>query len=195
MSEEPPARPDKDSLAPSLLLAMPQMRDPNFERSVVLLCEHSDEGTMGLVINRPTTTSVVSIVQMEPAELEGANSDVPVWIGGPVDTSRAWILSSGDPQTPERIQLNEQLFLAASADALRLCLHTPSDLQARYRFLLGYAGWAPGQLEGELAASAWLNAPLDLNLIFDTPAEQMWDAAIKSLGIDPLLLHMGPGVH
>ena len=195
MSDEAPPSLEKDSLAPSLLLAMPQMRDPNFERSVVLLCEHSGDGTMGLVINRPTTTSVVSIVQMEPADLEGANSDLPVWIGGPVDTSRAWILSSDDPGTPERIQLNQQLFLAASADALRLCLRSPADVHGRYRFLLGYAGWAPGQLEGELAASAWLNAPLDLNLIFDTPAEQMWDLAIKSLGIDPLLLHMGPGVH
>src|SRR6185295_5894174 len=120
-SDEAPPSIEKDSLAPSLLLAMPQMRDPNFERSVVLLCEHSGEGTMGLVINRPTTNSVVSIVQMEPADLEGANSDLPVWIGGPVDTSRAWILSSDDPGTPERIQLNQQLFLAASADALRLC--------------------------------------------------------------------------
>lgn len=183
-----------ESLAPSLLLAMPQMRDPNFEHSVVLLCEHSAEGTMGLVINRPTTTSVVSIVQLE--DRENFNSDVPVWVGGPVDTARAWILSTDDPRTPERVQLVENLYLAASTDALRLCLEAPApDATSRYRFLLGYAGWAPGQLEGELAASAWLNAPVDLDIVFQTPAEQMWDEAIRRLGVDPLLLHMGPGVH
>lgn len=193
MSEESEPDSREESLAPSLLLAMPQMRDPNFERSVVLLCEHSGEGTMGLVINRPTTTSVVSVVQIEP--IDGANEDLPVWIGGPVDTSRAWILSADDPGTPERIQLNEQLYLAASSDALRLCLKASPQTQHRYRFLLGYAGWAPGQLEGELAASAWLNAPLDLDIVFNTPAEQMWNEAIRRLGVDPLLLHMGPGVH
>lgn len=193
MSEsEPPG--EQGALAPSLLLAMPQMRDPNFERSVVLLCEHGSGGTMGLVINRPTTTSVVSIVQSDVVDAD-CNSDLPVWIGGPVDTSRAWILSADDPGTDERIQLNDELFLAASADALRRCLKAPAEEQHRYRFLLGYAGWAPGQLEGELAASAWLNAPLDLGIIFDTPPEQMWNEAIKRLGVDPLLLHMGPGVH
>lgn len=193
MSEESEASSHEESLAPSLLLAMPQMRDPNFERSVVLLCEHGGEGTMGLVINRPTTTTVVSVVQIEA--IDGANENLPVWIGGPVDTSRAWILSADDPGTPERIQLNEQLFLAASSEALRLCLTASPQTQNRYRFLLGYAGWAPGQLEGELAASAWLNAPLDLDIVFNTPAEQMWNEAIKRLGVDPLLLHMGPGVH
>lgn len=182
------------TLAPSLLLAMPQMLDPNFERSVVLLCEHGADGTMGLVINRPTTTSVVSILQPEVVD-DDCNSDLPVWIGGPVDTSRAWILSAADPGTSERIRLNDDLFLAASADALKLCLKAPPSEQSRFRFLLGYAGWAPGQLEGELAASAWLNAPLDLDLIFNTPAEEMWSEAIKRLGVDPLLLHMGPGVH
>lgn len=184
----------QEALAPSLLLAMPQMLDPNFERSVVLLCEHSSDGTMGLVINRPTTTSVVSIVQADVVG-EDCDSDLQVWIGGPVDTSRAWILSTDDPGTSERIRLNDDLFLAASADALRLCLKATPAEQNRYRFLLGYAGWAPGQLEGELAASAWLNAPLDLDLIFNTPAEQMWSEAIRRLGVDPLLLHMGPGVH
>ena len=191
MSDEPPGA--RDALAPSLLLAMPQMRDPNFERSVVLICEHGGDGTMGLVVNRPTGTSVVSIVQME--QLDTANKDQSVWIGGPVDTSRAWILSSDDPGTPERIQLTDSLFLAASTDALRQCLQAPKEEQNHYRFLLGYAGWAPGQLEGELAASAWLNAPLDLDIVFNTPADEMWNRAIKQLGVDPLLLHMGPGVH
>jgi putative transcriptional regulator len=188
---DPPAAPG--SLAPSLLVAMPQMRDPNFEHSVVLLCEHSEQGTMGLVINRPTTTSVLSVVELE--SVENCNRDLPVWIGGPVDNNRAWILSVDDPGTEERVRLNDGLYLAASAEALRLCLHAPPETQNRYRFLLGYAGWAPGQLEGELAASAWLNAPLDPNVIFETPPEHMWSEVIKRLGVDPLLLHMGPGVH
>jgi putative transcriptional regulator len=172
---------------------MPQMRDPNFAQSVVLLCEHGNEGTMGLVVNRPTTTAVASVVRLDPP-VDG-DSDQTVWIGGPVETTRAWILSSVDPGTPDRIAVGAGLFLGASADALRLCLQAAPDTRHRFRFLLGYAGWAPGQLESELAASAWLNAPVSLDLIFETPAEHMWDNAIRRLGINPNALQMGPGVH
>jgi len=168
------------------------MLDPNFARSVVLLCEHSSEGTMGLVINRPTTTLVTSIVELDPPV--DAESDLTAWVGGPVETNRAWLITSVDPGTTDRIRLAEGLFLSASPEALRQCL-TSSQNPTRCRFMLGYAGWAPGQLESELAASAWLNAPPNLGLIFDTPAERMWEAAIRSLGIDPSSLQMGPGVH
>jgi putative transcriptional regulator len=176
-----------------LLLAMPQMRDPNFARSVVLLCEHSPQGTMGLVINRPTSTKVSSVVDLDsPQEVDG---DLVVWIGGPVETTRAWILTTADPGTPDRVTLADQLHLCASRDALRWCMQqAPADRDGM-RFLLGYAGWAPGQLESELAQSAWLSAPLQLDLIFQTPAEDMWDAAIRSLGVDPAMLQLGPGVH
>src|SRR6059036_2499441 len=103
---------EPSSLAPSLLLAMPQMRDPNFVQSVVLLCEHSNEGTMGLVVNRPTTTAVTSIVRLDPPPDGG--SEQTVWIGGPVETTRAWILSSFDLSTSDRIALGNGLFLGAS---------------------------------------------------------------------------------
>ncbi len=184
---------DRSSLAPGLLLAMPQMQDPNFARSVVLLCEHSAEGTMGLVINRPTTTLVSLIVELD--ETMPSESDVKVWVGGPVETSRAWILSADDPATSDRIVIADELFLSASRDALRLCLKAQPPARDRYRFLLGYAGWGAGQLEAELAQSAWLTAPIDLRLVFETAADDMWDAGIRGLGIDPQMLQMGPGVH
>ncbi|GIW40849.1 MAG: UPF0301 protein [Candidatus Binatia bacterium] len=184
---------NEKSLAPSLLLAMPQMTDPNFARSVVLLCEHGKEGTMGLVVNRPTTTPLSSVVQWE--SLAARASDVRVWIGGPVEPHRGWILSRFDPGTRDRIEIGESLYLSGSVEALRRFLSAPPELRRQGRFLLGYAGWAPGQLEGELAASAWLNAPLELDLVFETPPERMWDAAVRSLGIDPASLQMGPGVH
>lgn len=181
------------SLAPSLLVAMPQMLDPNFTRTVVLLCEHGPQGTMGLVINRPTTTRVTSVVRLDPPVT--AESDLMAWIGGPVETNRAWIVSGIDTETQDRVLLADGLFLSGSAEALRRCLVAPPEARRRHRFLLGYAGWGPGQLERELSESAWLNAPAHLDLIFDTPADDMWDATIRSLGIAPHALQMGPGVH
>lgn len=188
---------DTPSLAPSLLLAMPQMFDPNFARSVVLVCEHGEGGTLGLVVNRPTTTAISAVVRLDTHDERQAADDVMVWMGGPVETGRAWILSAidPDPDQADYVSISDGLFLAASAQALRGCLEAPEAARHRYRFLLGYAGWAAGQLESELAASAWLNAPVDVSLIFDTPAERMWETAIRALGIDPNALHMGPGVH
>ncbi len=183
----------ESSLAPSLLLAMPQMTDPNFARSVVLLCEHGKDGTMGLIVNRPTSTRVTAVVRLDPPL--DCPSDLRVWIGGPVEPRRAWLLTPSDPGTPDSVRIAEGLYLAASAEALRQCLQAPPETRDGCRFLLGYAGWAPGQLETELAASAWLNAPADTELIFRTPPEHMWEAAIRSLGIDPKALQMGPGVH
>jgi putative transcriptional regulator len=182
---------DQDSsLAPSLLVAMPQLQDPNFAKSVVLLCEHREEGAMGLVINRCTDTLASAIVQLEPP-IERDNG-LPVWIGGPVDPARGWLLLAED--LGDGIEVSPGLYLSASRDLLRRVMES-AELSARCRFLVGYAGWGPRQLDEELAASAWLTVPVETPLMFDTPSDSMWQVAIRRLGIEPHALTMGPGVH
>lgn len=183
---------DDRSLAPTLLLAMPQMMDPNFARTVVLLCKHEGEGAMGLVVNRRTDTRAASIVALEPPPKRDGGLDV--WVGGPVEPERGWLLLGYDPGTEEAVPIGGGFYLSASADLLRdLIEGNPNG--GPHRFFLGYAGWAGGQLESELAASAWLTADVSKDLIFGTDPERMWEAAIRSLGIDPYALQMGRGVH
>jgi putative transcriptional regulator len=182
-----------DSLAPTLLLAMPQMQDPNFARSVVLLCKHSTEGAMGLVMNRPTETEASSVVVLDPPPQR--DSGLCIWVGGPVEPQRGWLLVADDPGRPDTIEVGCGLYLSASIDVLRDLIETEKGRSIRGRFFLGYAGWGDGQLESELAASAWLTADVSKELIFDAPAEVMWETAIRNLGIEPFALQTGGGVH
>jgi putative transcriptional regulator len=169
---------------------MPQLQDPNFAKSVVLLCEHREEGAMGLVINRCTDTQAGAIIQLEPPiERE---SGLPVWIGGPVDPARGWLLLAEN--LGDGIEVSPGLYLSASRDLLRRVMESEA-LSTRCRFLVGYAGWGPRQLDEELAASAWLTVPVDPALMFETPSDDMWEEAIRRLGIEPHALAMGPGVH
>jgi putative transcriptional regulator len=180
------------ALAPALLLSMPQLIDPNFARSVVLLCEHAPEGAFGLVVNRPSEVAAASAVQLEP-ELQQPN-DLPLLIGGPVEPQRGWILTSQAPVDVEHRELGAGLYLSASPMLLRRVL-TARPLPKRTHVLAGYAGWGPGQLDAELSESAWLIAPVELDLIFEIPAAASWEMAIRRLGADPHLLQMGHGVH
>lgn len=180
------------SLAPALLLSMPQLMDPNFARSVVLLCEHAPEGAFGLVVNRPSDVAAAEAVHMEPP-IASAN-DLPLFIGGPVEPQRGWILTAEPPESIEHRELGSGLYLSASPVLLRRAL-TAHPVPKRTRVLAGYAGWGPGQLDAELEQSAWLVMPVELDLIFDVPAEASWEAAIRRLGADPNLLQMGHGIH
>lgn len=184
----------QESLAPGLLLAMPQMADPNFSRTVVLLCRHEKEGAMGLIMNRPTDAAVVDVVHFDPP-LKAARNNMTVWTGGPVEPQRAWLLLGFDPGPDEAVNIAPGVYLSASARVLRQLLEGDPDRTREARFLVGYAGWAGGQLEAELAASAWLTAEVNRDLLFYTDPEVMWEAAIRSLGVDPLSLQLGGGVH
>lgn len=180
------------SLAPSLLLSMPQLIDPNFARTVVLLCEHGEEGAFGLVVNRPAETTAAEAVQLEPA-IEQPN-DLPLLLGGPVEPQRGWILTTAADEGVDARALGAGLYLSASPLLLRRALgaHPPPR---RTVVLAGYAGWGPGQLDAELAESAWLIMPVELDLIFEIPSAVVWEMAIRRLGADPSLLQMGHGVH
>ena len=180
------------TLAPALLLSMPQLVDPNFARTVVLLCEHASEGAFGLIVNRPSDISAAEAVRLEPAIADP--NDLPLLLGGPVEPQRGWILTAQAPDDAEHRGVGAGLYLSASPLLLRRVL-TSRPVPPRTRVLAGYAGWGPGQLDAELAESAWLIMPVELDLIFDVPASNAWETAIRRLGADPSLLQMGHGVH
>jgi putative transcriptional regulator len=181
------------SLAPGLLVAMPQLGDPNFERTVVLMIDHGERGSLGLVINRPTELSLADVVGSMGIAWAG-DPDAEVWSGGPVDPNTGWLLqgSEGGDEREDVLPLAEGILLSTSPDELRRVAERPPRF---VRFLMGYAGWDSQQLESELAAGAWLLAPVSHHLVFGTAPELMWEATIRSLGIDPSSLVPASGVH
>ena len=171
---------------------MPQMADPNFARTVVLLCDYTEQGAFGLIVNRKMTEPASDVIRTEPPVL--INPALHLWIGGPVDLQQTWILMT-EAQGPEDDQreVSPGVLLSASRDlALRLLQSAPVP---SVRVIVGYAGWGPGQLDKELAASAWLMTEVDPGLIFGVAPEQMWEAAIRRLGAEPAALQTSSGVH
>ncbi len=178
--------------APLLLLSMPQMVDPNFTRAVILLCDYTEDGAFGLVVNRPLSQPAWAMIKTQPPV--DINPEVRLWLGGPVDPQRPWVLMS-EPQGPDedQRQIAPGVILSASqALALEMLQAPPSR---RARIVVGYAGWGPGQLDQEIAASGWLTLGVESALIFGVPPEQMWETAIRRLGTDPSALQASPGVH
>lgn len=187
---------------------MPQLVDPNFNHTVVLLCKHTEEGgAFGLVLNRPLVTTGRFVVQIDSPEGEGASSgersdvmsaehDLQVWVGGPVEQHRSWMLVGDELAAHDeslRVRVASGLYLSTAPELLQRLLE-PSP-PPRARLVMGYAGWGPGQLEAELHESAWLLSDIDPGLIFDTPSDRMWERAIRRLGADPAALHCSRGVH
>ena len=174
---------------------MPQLMDPNFSRTVVLLCTHSSEdGAFGLVMNRPLVTAGLVTVNLHPPV--STARELQVWVGGPVEPHRSWVLVGEEPDEEEErrgMKIADGLYLSTSPDLLRRLLEpAPPPLT---RLIVGYSGWGPGQLEAELEESSWLMSDIDRDLIFNTPADRLWDAAIRRLGADPATLQMSRGVH
>jgi putative transcriptional regulator len=180
-----------DGFRPTLLLSMPQMQDPNFARAVVLLCDYLPDGAFGLVINRPTELPASEMVKLDPPV--SARNQLPLFIGGPVQPERGWILVGEPPPEPDFRTVVDGLYLSTSPQLLRRVLETHPEPRARV--VAGYAGWGPGQLDEELAQSVWLMADVELDLVFDVEASMMWETAIRRLGADPSLLQTSPGVH
>jgi putative transcriptional regulator len=181
--------------APILLLSMPQMADPNFARTVVLLCDYTEEGAFGLVVNRQMSEPAWQMVRTQPPIT--IDRDLRLWVGGPVDPQRTWVLMA-EPQGPddEQREICPGVLLSVSHDLTLQLLQSPPSSKARV--VIGYAGWAPGQLDHEIAASAWLTLDVDPQLIFGVPPEEMWETALRRLGADPSALQAssgGSGVH
>ncbi|MCA1586351.1 MAG: YqgE/AlgH family protein [Acidobacteria bacterium] len=182
---------EASSISPVLLVSMPQMLDENFVRTVVLLAEYGRHGAFGLVVNRQMSEPANAVIRAEPTI--DIRDDVHLYLGGPVEPSRAWVLTAHRELDPDALEVADGVYLSASADLIRHALQSPPD--GLVRVLIGYAGWAPGQLDEELAASAWLMAPVDRDLVFDTPLDSMWEATIRRLGADPSALQTSSGVH
>jgi putative transcriptional regulator len=178
--------------APLLLVSMPQMADPNFARTVVLLCDYTDQGAFGLVVNRRLPEPAWQLIQTKPPIR--VNPELRLWMGGPVDLQRAWVLMS-DAQGPddEQREICPGVLLSVSQELTLQLLQAPPS--PRTRVIVGYAGWGPGQLDKELAESAWLTTDVDANLIFGVPPDDMWDTAIRRLGADPAAFQTSSGVH
>ncbi|WP_368165782.1 YqgE/AlgH family protein [Aeromonas sp. R9-1] len=169
------------------LLAMPSLNDPYFERSLVYLCEHNDEGAMGLVINIPLEMKVDDLLEQvkidHPATLE---LEQPVLQGGPVANDRGFVLHSHREGFGSSLSLSDELMVTTSRDILET-LGT-DEAPSHWLMTLGYAGWSAGQLEQELVDGAWLIVPVDTRLIFDTPVHERWEKAAASIGINTLHL-------
>lgn len=179
--------------APLLLLSMPQMADPNFTKTVILLCDYTAEtGAFGLVVNRPMHEPAHVVVRTEPPVQ--VNPDLRLWIGGPVDPQSTWVLMA-DAHGPddEQREIAPGVLLSVSQSLTLQLLQDPPSTRAK--LVVGYSGWKPGQLEDELASSSWLTTEVDPELIFGVPPEQMWEQAIRRLGADPASLQTSSGVH
>jgi putative transcriptional regulator len=174
-----------------LLVSMPQMLDPNFVRSVVLLAEYGSHGAFGLVVNRRMTEPAHEVITPEPP-LE-IQKDVHLFVGGPVEPNRAWVLTANKALDDKALEVVEGVYLSAAAKAIKRALQSTPD--PRMRLVIGYAGWGAGQLDMELAASAWLMAPVQPDLVFDVPVDEMWETAIRRLGAEPSALQVSSGVH
>ncbi len=164
------------------LVAMPGMSDPRFARSLIYLCEHSEQGAMGIVVNKPTDMSVATLFErIELAHPDAELSGQPVLLGGPVQVDRAFILHK--PVTPWQatMKISDEIALTSSKDILESIgteIAPESMLVA-----LGYAGWVPGQLDNEILQNAWLTVPADDEILFDLPYEERLPAALAKLGI------------
>ncbi|MDU9391638.1 YqgE/AlgH family protein [Pseudomonas japonica] len=169
------------------LIAMPHMADPNFAQTLTYIVEHNANGAMGLVINRPQELNLADILeQLRPEEEPSPSSlNVPIYIGGPVQTDRGFVLHSDDKSYQATIQL-DGLALSTSQDVLFAIANGSGPRNSL--ITLGYAGWEAGQLEAELADNAWLNCPFDAEILFGMATELRLDAAAARLGINLHLL-------
>jgi putative transcriptional regulator len=187
------------TIAPGLLVSMPHLLDPHFTRAVVLMIEHSQEGSFGLVINQPSNIGVAELLRELDIKWRGPEDDV-VWSGGPVTPSTGWVLHEpldslaglGVEVDGATLAVAPGIALSTSPDLLRDIAETPP---ARVRFLLGYAGWGPGQLASEMVRGSWLHAEASAELVFETPADEMWDTALRSIGVNPEAIIQSQGVH
>jgi putative transcriptional regulator len=183
-----------------LLIAMPGMADERFSRAVVYVCAHSAEGAMGIVLNRPAAdlsfpdllVQLDIVPAMERIRLPEQVGQMQVLVGGPVETSRGFVLHSPDFHLDQStLPIDEGVCLTATIDILRAIARGDGPMSAV--LALGYAGWTAGQLESEIQANGWLTSPADAELIFNSPADVRYELAMRKIGIEPAMLSIQAG--
>jgi len=171
------------SLSNHFLIAMPSLSDPNFHHTTTYLCEHNDEGALGIIINRPMETRLADILDhMDITTHIDAVAAQPVYMGGPVQNDRGFVLHEPVGSWEATLQVTDSIGLTSSRDILEAIAQGTGPV--RSLISLGYAGWGSGQLEEELAANAWLNGPASSKVVFEIPSEQRWAAAAALIGVD-----------
>ena len=179
------------NLANHFLIAMPSMQDPLFGGSVVYLCEHNERGAMGVIINKPTEMTIETLLERIDIKLDltpDLNQDTKklVMFGGPVQDDRGFVLHAPGTDFTSTLKISEQVAFTTSRDVLEAVAqgHGPKNILIS----VGYAGWGAGQLEEEIISNGWLTVQANPSIIFDLPIEQRFNAAMKLLGFDPLML-------
>lgn len=175
-----------ESLQGKFLLATPQMPDPRFKEQVIYLCTHDDNGAMGLVVNQPTPYSLAEIFKSAKIEVNDTEWP-PIYIGGPVEVEAAFFLYSEEYQANNFLEVGEGVRL--SRDPKILLDIAGGKGPRHYLFVLGYAGWGPGQLEAELTVNGWLTLPAENSILFETPDQEKWQQAARRFGIDIALFN------
>jgi putative transcriptional regulator len=172
-----------DGFAGQLLVAMPQMQDPRFARTVIYMCAHTPEGAMGLVLNRLvhsiTFPDLLEQLGIEPAI---SGEEIRVHFGGPVESGRGFVLHTAEYQREGTLPINSGIALTATVDILRDIARGAGPRQTL--LALGYAGWGPGQLDAEIQANGWLQVPADEQLVFGRDLDSKWELALAKLGVE-----------
>ena len=165
-----------------LLIAMPQLGDTDFNQSITVICEHNEQGAMGIVVNRALNLSTTQLLQQMNINFQQDCLDNPVMAGGPVQTDRGFVIHRSNKAWNSSILLDDNISITTSSDIL----HSIAEgNQIKDAFIaLGYAGWGPGQLEKELSANNWLNIPVSSDIVFFKDISTRWKNAAKSLGFD-----------
>lgn len=183
-------KPSGAYLAGKLLIAMPGIGDPRFERAVILICAHDDAHAMGLTVNRPVDGLILSDLlerlEIATGPVAAGGLDDAVLIGGPVERERGFVLHTGDYHTEHSLPVAEDIALTSTRDVLETLAHGQGP--RRSVMALGYAGWGAGQLEQEIRDNVWLTCPADESLLFDDDHDHKWSQALAKLGINPGLL-------
>lgn len=183
---------DPQSFRNHFLIAMPALSEGMFAHSITYICEHSEQGAMGIVINQPMGLPLRDILDHLDIDNARSHLDDPVMAGGPVQTDRGFVLHRTSEQRWEStIAITEEVSLTTSRDILTAMAHAEGPRDALVA--LGYAGWGAGQLEDEIAANAWLTLPADSAIIFDVPVAQRLSAAAAKLGVNMALMAPGAG--
>ncbi|MDP6343791.1 MAG: YqgE/AlgH family protein [Alphaproteobacteria bacterium] len=183
---------DGGYLTGQLLIAMPTMGDPRFERTVIYMCAHSAEGAMGLVVNKlADEIDFPGLLEQLEIETETIVNPIRVHVGGPVETGRGFVLHTTDYRQESTLVVTEEVGLTATVDILRAIAEGGGP--RRCLLALGYAGWSPGQLDSEIQANGWLHVPADLPLVFDDDLHEKWTRAVRKVGIDPSFLSSDAG--
>ena len=181
-----------DCLRDHFLLAMPSLSEGIFSHSITYICEHGESGAMGIVINQPLDLSMEEIFEHLQISPRRDYSDVPVMAGGPVQIDHGFVLHRNNhPNWEACLKVTDEITLTTSRDILRAIADDTGPEE--YLIALGYAGWAAGQLENEMAANTWLSCPADEQIIFKTPVDKRWKAAAELIGIDLSLLSSDAG--